>query len=743
MRQCPLFIRIQGISLKWKLLIPFLFFAFTGTTVMVYIGLASQQKLIRGEEKKTILHHYEHFLDEINTKAGQARSFATMISKNPEVQSLLAKRDREALKGLLSSTYESLKKNFDIGYFHFHIPPARSFLRLHSPEKYGEEMSSFRKTIMDSIKTKSPAAGLEWGVMGFGIRGVSPIFHGEQLAGTVEIGHSFGTTFLNGIRKRWGIHLALYEIKNEDAFVPMAKAGEDFKAYFIPDFLSILNLREPTILISPKEYPDRAILFGPVRNYSKKVVALVEISTDRSEIINRLNQTKNLMITVGSIGIGVSFLFTFFVAYLFIKPIKEIVREAQDIAQEKREIQLDPRPGNEIGTLTQALNLMLDSLKKKRLEIENHARNLERIVHERTSDLVSMMENYRTLVENVPLIVYRLLQDGTTELVNSYLTEILGFTIEEAVGDKRFWQERICGNGDDAYELLMKTCFEEGEEFRTERVIDHKNGLQLHFLDHAIPAKDDDGKIKWIDGIMLDISELKRLQEKTLRTEEVRILGEISARMAHEIRNPLATAGGFARRLRDALPDHDPRYRLAQIIVEEVARIENFLKILFSSIRPLALSLTDLDMNELLSSWLRKLEDLAKSKKIEILQDLYPSAPKIQGDYDHLDQAFQNILKHAMVTMPEGETLRVATNPIGDHLVVTLRHKVTHLSDDDLEQFFFPHVEDGGEWNILDLPFSKIIIHRHGGKIGLVREGDKQLVMKIEFPITLGSEEEG
>ena len=50
---------------------------------------------------------------------------------------------------------------------------------------------------------------------------------------------------------------------------------------------------------------------------------------------------------------------------------------------------------------------------------------------------------------------------------------------------------------------------------------------------------------------MVDITELKKLQETALRTEEIKVLGEISARFAHEMRNPLTTAGGFARRLRD------------------------------------------------------------------------------------------------------------------------------------------------------------------------------------------------
>jgi nitrogen-specific signal transduction histidine kinase len=70
-----------------------------------------------------------------------------------------------------------------------------------------------------------------------------------------------------------------------------------------------------------------------------------------------------------------------------------------------------------------------------------------------------------------------------------------------------------------------------------------------------------------------------------------------------------------------------------------------------------------------------------------------------------------------------------------DNVIVTLRHKVSHLSDEDLEQFFFPHIEEEPESTVLDLPLSKIIIHRHGGKVDLYAEEENILTMRIEFPL--------
>jgi PAS domain S-box-containing protein len=727
--------KIQDMSLKWKLLIPFLFFAFAGTTVLTTIGLTSQQKLIKEEEKKGLMLYYQQFLEEIVHKKTQAMSLAEIIAENPEVQRLLAERNRAGLNDFLLQTYAKLKTDFSISQFHFHVPPATSFLRLHSPKLFGDEMRDCRQTIVDAQRKFMPVAGLEWGRTGFGIRGVAPVFYDNELVGTVEIGLSFGETFLFNLHRRWGIDLALFKVTADSPYEPLAKAGRMGKGLSAESPTLRQGMEKPVTLISRKGDPAVATLIGPIKDYSGKVVALLEVNVDRSRIRERLESTRDLMVMVGLAGIAVSFLLTYLVAVFFIKPIKEIVKEAQDIAQEKRESHLEPGRKDEMGTLTDALNVMLDALRERRLEIERYAKTLEKRVEERTADLVASEEKYRTLVENVPLVVYRVLPDGTTEFINSYMTECLGYTVEEAVGDRNFWREKIFGESLNAGQESWERWLQNGEERRTERFIRDKRGRVWTFIDHAIPATGADARILWIDGIMIDISELKRLQERALRGEEIRILGEISAHMAHEIRNPLIAAGGFARRLRDALPESDPNQRLAQIIVDEVARLEIFLKRLIASIRPFDLSLGEVDVNGILRTWVKRLEDLVKSKNIDVVVNLPSEGITIQGDEEKLNQAFENLLKHAVVSTPEGERLSLSSTQLGDRFVVTLRHKMARLSRDELDRFFFPHIENETAWTVMDLPFSKIVIHRHGGKVDLIQEGENMLAMRIDLPL--------
>ncbi|MBW2047333.1 MAG: PAS domain S-box protein [Deltaproteobacteria bacterium] len=729
-----LIFRIQGISLRWKLLIPFLFFSFTGTTALVYVGLTSQQDLIRKEERKEILDAYRHFLTRIRHKGDQALSIATIIAGDPRVQALLAEEDLHALYEYTLPMYERLRRDFGIEQFHFHTPPGKSFLRVHATEIQGE-MISYRKTIMDVMKSGRGIASLEWGVTGLGMRGVVPVRYGGSLVGSFEIGYPFDRAFLEDVKRSCNLELTVYE-RSGKVYNLLSTTAEEIKGSCPAAHLKGQVPDSPVISISPADHPACCILVGPIKDYFGEVVAVVEMNAGRGSIVGRLSVTKKVMILVGLAGIIISFALIWAVATLFTRPIEEIVAKAGEIAEGRRDVRLGIRPQDEIGLLTRSLNTMLDALKEREREIEDHARTLETRVRERTADLVASEEKYRALVENLPLIVYRILNDGSAEFINTHLTEKLGYSIDEVVGDRSFWREKIWRCSRKEAREILKSLEENDQGFRVERVVKDREGRRLIFMDRAIPFKDERGRLRWIEGIMMDITELKRLQEAALRREEINILGEISARFAHEMRNPLTSAGGFARRLRDSLPQGEKTREFAEIIVEEVTRLEHILKIILSSIEPFDISPSEVDLNRLLGSVIKGLEDQMEARSVEGVVSLSPSVKGAMVDEDLLKKALGALLKHTVLTMPRGERLFVSTEMENANPVVTIRYVAPALSDDDLEQFFFPRFTGEAAATVHDLPLSKIIVHRHGGKIDLFRHG-KELVLRVELPPAL------
>ncbi len=154
------------------------------------------------------LHQYktlEKLEMQFNSTAAHYQIIADTLFENilnkPEVTAIMAEAvtadaDRQAvlreqLYTLLRPLYVNLKKQ-SIHQFHFHLPGVISFLRLHRPDKFGDDISPIRDTIIHVNASREKAYGFEGGrVILDGFRNVYPLFHNEQFVGTVELSYPF------------------------------------------------------------------------------------------------------------------------------------------------------------------------------------------------------------------------------------------------------------------------------------------------------------------------------------------------------------------------------------------------------------------------------------------------------------------------------------------------------------------------------------------------------------------------
>ncbi len=149
----------------------------------------------------------------IDERSNQAAMGAYIISKTPQFTDLFAERDREDLYKNLEGMWKGLKGDFNVAQFQFHLSPAVSFLRVHKPQKFGDDLSSFRKTVVEVNSEEKVVRGVEKGKAGFGIRGVVPVFDNGKHIGSVEMGLSLGENFLGFLKKEIGGEWFLYTIK--------------------------------------------------------------------------------------------------------------------------------------------------------------------------------------------------------------------------------------------------------------------------------------------------------------------------------------------------------------------------------------------------------------------------------------------------------------------------------------------------------------------------------------------------
>ena len=725
--------KIHDISLKWKLLIPFLFLSFVGTTALILLGLNTQRKIIENQEKKKLSDYYQAFSDQVEDRENSALSLAYQVAKSPIVQEAFARKDTRALIDLLLPSYEVLKDKFDVKQFHFHTKPATSFLRLHRIYQSGEAMASFRHTITKVEETGQGIAGLERGTTGFGVRGVVPVFYQDEFIGTFEIGYSVERPFLDSLKRRYDMDLALLiPIHGTGGFYTLTASLASLQISSDEICGRVFRTQNPEILISPPDATGLALFLGPLKDFYGRSIGVVEISVDRSATLAELAENRIEMFAVMVAALLFSSIVIVWVVTIFLRPVRDIVAAAREIAAGERVRGISVPVRDEIGTLASSLNDMLESLNRARQEIQEYCITLEERVEARTQELVAEKEKYEALVENAPLIVYRIEPDGTTVYVNRVVEEILGYTPTEVIADREFWTRIAHPEDQQKIAKPLRACLGEGKEFLVEYRGIHNSGLEVFLLNHAIPLIDQQGKVQAVDGIIVDVSERKRLQEKIIQTEELKTLSNISARLAHEIRNPLTSAGGFARRLLKEMDPKDAQRSKVEIIVKEVGRLEHILKMILSYIRPVTLEFSDVDLNKVLQEAISGSEDKFGSQGIKLDVQLDEELPVIRADRSHLRNALETILKNVCSHMPEQSCLRVSTTYNGA-AVVQLSYPALHVADDDTEHFFYPFVSDKLGEADLQVPLTKVVIHKHGGVISITRDEHNQVVITITF----------
>ena len=268
----------------------------------------------------------------------------------------------------------------------------------------------------------------------------------------------------------------------------------------------------------------------------------------------------------------------------------------------------------------------------------------------------------------------------------------------------------------------------------------HKDGRVLYVIDHAIPVLDDNNEFIRLDGIVVDMTARRELEDKIMQAEELQTLSEVAARLAHEIRNPLTSVGGLTRRLLKSFDPSDPRREKAKLVVEEVERLEKILKMMTAYIEPKSIRLRSCDLNTVVNNAVETIKSKFPDEAFAVKLRLGPSLGKIKLDCDLFEEVLTNLMENAFFRMKEKGEIQVTTHKNGEYAKVILSYEVPHISDDDIDHFFYPFVvdypfaKDKSDTHVVDVPMCKIIIHKHGGIISVSKENNNIVTITISLP---------
>ena len=246
-------------------------------------GLWFVSGLIEDNVRRQLDTGARQFSAEVATQSAKARTLARFTAALPDLAARFAADDRTGLASALAPAWEAIKpEGFD--QFQYHVAPATSFLRLHKPEKFGDDLTAFRTTVVETLRDHRVVTGIENGVQGVGIRAVVPIDRAGRGAGSVEFGLTFGMDFAREFSNRTGLRVALV-LDGADGARKLAASTFTGEGILGEQLYAAAAAAEETALGRRTMDSRTWSLAGrPLKDYSGRRIGTVVLAADTTEL---------------------------------------------------------------------------------------------------------------------------------------------------------------------------------------------------------------------------------------------------------------------------------------------------------------------------------------------------------------------------------------------------------------------------------------------------------------------------
>jgi signal transduction histidine kinase len=229
-----------------------------------------------------------------------------------------------------------------------------------------------------------------------------------------------------------------------------------------------------------------------------------------------------------------------------------------------------------------------------------------------------------------------------------------------------------------------------------------------------------------------DITELKNLRERVIKTERMAALGEVAARVAHEIRNPLVSLGGFARRLEKKLNGGLKEY--ADIIAKEVGRLEDLLNEILSFVKETRIQKERVEAQKLMEEVISLTHSEIDDRGISLIRE-FGDPVEIYVDPNRVKDALLNIIKNAIQALENHGTITLKIYRKNKTCILEIRDTGPGIAEEDLRFIFDPFYTTKKTGTGLGLTITHRIIEEHDGRIEVESKTGEGSTFRVVIPI--------
>jgi signal transduction histidine kinase len=304
----------------------------------------------------------------------------------------------------------------------------------------------------------------------------------------------------------------------------------------------------------------------------------------------------------------------------------------------------------------------------------------------------------------------------------------------------------FCGSHPDAFAVVPLVFKGEARgaiyvdnQFREREITDDDIQILTMFASEACLAMENASLYESLENAL---ENLRATQDRLVQSEKLAALGEMAAKIAHEIKNPLTVIGGFAARLarkeQGEETDSATSGRYTRIILKEVQRLERIIHQTLYFSREVVPAPKRVNLNDEIREALAMFrEDLEEARILTDL-DLSADTPSLSADPDQLRQVLWNLVSNAIQAMEDGGRLTVATRPAqpdeGDGVVFLVGDTGGGIPHDVVHNIFNPFFTTKAKGTGLGLPIVHAIVEKHGGSIQLDNREGKGVTFSVFLP---------
>jgi len=452
-------------------------------------------------------------------------------------------------------------------------------------------------------------------------------------------------------------------------------------------------------------------------------------------------------------------------------PVQRIFEGAERAVSERRRLDKDGRAvwllhtatpiRDENGEVVGASELTIDTTHRR--QTEEWLKDSERL--------------YRNLVEQVPDVIFSLDQRGVFTFVNTQVEKFLGYPVEQilethledyiAAEDRErlstmrdlypesIWDEEVAmvdaGGARKFARIRCKASFD---------AEDRRIGFEGVMRDRTIRRKLEEELRASKEALVEKIKIIDELYEHIVQSGKCKAIEEHTAEVAHELRQPLAIVGGFARRMakqfESGQPDLNRQKQYTGIIITEIQRLEKILDGLIDFTRRNNITLRRMNPNDLIDYILGVAQGRIKEKGLRLTVNLGAEIGEIPLDPGRFQQLVLNLLSNAIeasppggfievetgVSLPSDKALKAGELASAGFFEMKIRNSGPIIPQEAIQKIFNPFFTTKRFGTGLGLSVTKKIVEDHGGSVS-VRSDKDGTVFTVWLPLAYTTEDNG